>query len=35
MALIEVINYTRILLLIDHLNAEFGVLYGTTFWMFT
>ena len=34
MALIEAINYARILLLIDYLNAEFGVLCGTTFWMF-
>ena len=34
MVLIEAINYARISLLIDHLNAVFGVLYGITFWMF-
>jgi hypothetical protein len=34
MALIEVINYARISLLIDHLNVVFGVLYDITFWMF-
>jgi hypothetical protein len=34
MALIEAINYAKILLPIDPMNAVIGVLYGITFLMF-
>ena len=33
MTLIKVINYVKILLVIDRLNVEFDVLYGITFSM--